>query len=393
MKLLHTSDLHIGKRVNEFSMIEDQEYILQQILGLVDRHRPDGVIIAGDIYDKSVPSEEGVNLFDQFLTSLHSKGVAVFIVSGNHDSAERINYGGRIMEKSNIHIAGTFRGKLEKVTMTDEYGQIHIHLLPFVKPAQVSRYFPEVETYQQAVEAILEDTGINPAERNILVAHQFITSGDKEPERCDSENISIGGLDNIDASVFDDFDYVALGHLHGAQGIGRDTIRYAGSPLKYSFSEANHVKGVTLVEMGSKGCVTYTKLPLIPLRDMRQIKGPIAALTDVSVYSQANTLDYIHATITDEEEVYDAIGKLRSVYPNIMRLDFENSKSVWNENLKLAAEEVERKSPMELFEEFFVNQNNVPMNEKQRGIMIKLFNKNTETDIMSFQEELGGGAI
>lgn len=393
MKLLHTSDLHIGKRVNEFSMIEDQEHILQQILALVDQHQPDGVIIAGDIYDKSVPSEEGVNLFDYFLTSLHSKAVAVFIVSGNHDSAERINYGGRIMEKNNIHIAGTFRGKLEKITMSDEYGEIHIYLLPFVKPAHVSRYFPEVETYQQAVEAILEDAGINPAERNVLVAHQFITSGEKQPERCDSENISIGGLDNIDASAFDAFDYVALGHLHGAQGIGRDTVRYAGSPLKYSFSEANHVKGVTLVEMGAKGCVTHTKLPLTPLRDLRQIKGPIAALTDVSVYSQANTLDYIHATLTDEEEVYDAIGRLRSVYPNIMRLDFENSKSAWNENLKLAANEVERKSPLELFEEFYINQNNVPMNEKQRNIMIKLFNRNTATDAFRIHEELGGGAI
>ena len=393
MKLLHTSDLHIGKRVNEFSMIEDQEYILQQILELVDLHQPDGVIIAGDIYDKSVPTEEGVNLFDHFLTELHSKAVAIFIISGNHDSSERINYGGRIMEKNNIYIAGTFQGRLERVTLGDEFGEVHISLLPFVKPAQVNRYFPGVETYQQAVEAILEDAGINPKERNVLVAHQFITSGDKQPERSDSENISVGGLDNIDASVFDGFDYVALGHLHGAQGIGRDTVRYAGSPLKYSFSEAQQVKGVTLVELGPKGSITHTKLPLIPLRDLRQIKGPIAALTDVSVYSQGNTQDYIHATLTDEEEIYDAIGKLRSVYPNIMRLDFENSKSAWNENLKLAAEELERRSPLELFEEFYLNQNNVPIGEKQRDIMIKLFNLNSATDNFRWKEELGGGDI
>lgn len=354
-------------------MIEDQEYILNQILQIIDEHKPDGIMIAGDVYDKSIPSEDGVNLFDRFLTDLHNKNIAVFIVSGNHDSSERLNFGGRIMDKNRIYISGTFKGKLDKVILTDEYGEVHISMLPFVKPAHVSRYYPEVETYQQAVEAVVRAADIDTGVRNILIAHQFITSGDKQPERCDSENVSVGGLDNIDASVFEPFDYVALGHLHGAQGIGRDTVRYAGSPLKYSFSEANHIKGVMLLELGQKGSLTITKLPLTPLRDLRQIKGPIDALTDEKYYNQANTQDYIHAILTDEDEVYDAIGRLRSIYPNIMRLDFENARSAWNENLKFAADEVEKKNPLELFEEFYQNQNNISISEKQKEIMNKLF--------------------
>jgi len=375
MKLLHTSDLHIGKRVNEFSMIEDQKYILNEMLTIVDEQKPQGILIAGDIYDKGVPSVEAVTLFDWFLTELHRRKLAIFIVSGNHDSSERINFGGRIMEENQIHIAGTFEGKLDKVTLEDAYGPLNIYLMPFIKPAVVRRYYPEdrIETYQEAVEAILKASDINPLERNILVAHQFITSGGSEPERSDSETISLGGLDNIDASVFDDFDYVALGHIHGPQRIGRDTIRYAGSPLKYSFSEARHIKSVTMVEIGEKGNVNFTKVPLIPCKVMRVIKGPIEALLDPANYSKANTLDYIHATITNEEEIYDAIGKLRSVYPNIMRLEFENSKTKWNAEAKLAAENVEQKSAMELFEEFYEKQNNVKMTEKQYRIMQNLF--------------------
>lgn len=353
-------------------MIEDQEYILNQILNIVDEQKPDGIMIAGDIYDKSIPTEEGVALFDSFLTKLHSRGLTIFLVSGNHDSSERINYAGKIMGQSGIHIVGTYQGTLEKVRLQDEWGEVNIYLLPFVKPAMVNRYYPGVNTYQDAVTAVMEHTEVDKDSRNILVAHQFITSGETMPERCESEQISVGGLDNVDTAVFEAFDYVALGHLHGSQRIGRDTIRYAGSPLKYSFSEANHVKSVTMITLKEKGNLGIAKLPLIPLRDMRQIKGPIAALTDRKFYSQANTQDYIHAILTDEEEIYDAIGKLRSVYPNIMRLDFENSKSVYQENLKLAAEAVEQKSPMELFEEFFMSQNNNPLSEPQKAVMMKL---------------------
>ncbi|HKL79510.1 MAG TPA: exonuclease SbcCD subunit D, partial [Mobilitalea sp.] len=272
MKLLHTGDLHIGKKVNEFSMLEDQEHILKQILDIADEHKPQGIIIAGDIYDKGIPCVEGVTLFDYFLTELHKRKLAVFMVSGNHDSSERIDYGGRIMEENHIHIAGTYQGKLDKIVLSDEHGLINIYLMPFVKPAHVRRYYPEVKTYQEAVEAILSHGDIDKSQRNLLVAHQFITSGDNKPERCESETISIGGLDNIDTSVFEAFDYVALGHLHGPQRIGRDTVRYAGSPLKYSFSEARHIKSVTMIEIGDKGDVRYDKLPLQPIRDMREIK-------------------------------------------------------------------------------------------------------------------------
>ena len=373
MKLLHISDLHIGKRVNEFSMIEDQEYILNQILKIVDEQKPQAILIAGDVYDKNIPCVEGVTLFDSFLTELHKRSLAIFIVSGNHDSSERINFGGRIMEENRIHIAGAFQGKLDKVTLADEFGQLNVYLMPFVKPATVRRFFPEVETYQEAVEAIINHSNIDKSERNILVAHQFITSGDSIPERCDSESVSLGGLDNIDAYVFEAFDYVALGHLHGAQRIGRDTVRYAGSPIKYSFSEAKHIKSVTMIEFGEKAVVTFSKIPLEPIRDMREIKGPIAALIDIKNYSQGNTLDYIHATLTDEEEIYDAIGQLRSVYPNIMRLDFENSRTKWNADSKMAAVDVEQRSAMELFEDFYENQNNIPMSVTQRDIMQRLF--------------------
>lgn len=375
VKLLHTSDLHIGKRVNEFSMIEDQKYILIEMLKIVDEHKPEGFIIAGDIYDKSIPGVEAVSLFDWFLTELHVRKLAVFIVSGNHDSSERIDFGGRIMEDNNIHIAGTYNGQLQKVTIHDEFGPINVYLLPFIKPATIRRFYPDIdiETYQEAAKAIIDNNYINVSERNLLVAHQFITSAGKEPERSESELISLGGLDNIDSTVFDDFDYVALGHIHRPQRIGRDTIRYAGSPLKYSFSEARHNKSVTMIDMGEKKRVSFDKLPLIPLRDMREIKGPIEMLMDPVIYSQANTLDYIHATITNEEEIYDGIGSLRSVYPNVMRLDFENSRTALNDSARMAAADVEQKSSMELFEEFYESQNNSPMSDIKRNIMAQLF--------------------
>lgn len=381
IKLLHTSDLHIGKKVNEFSMIEDQEYILKEMLKIADEHQVDGLLIAGDIYDKTIPSVEGVMLFDWFLTELHRRQLSVFIVSGNHDSSERIGFGGHIMEENKIYIAGSFQGELTRVTVEDQYGPLNIYLLPFIKPALVRRYYPEVETYQQAVEVIIDNSDLDRGQRNILVAHQFITSEGREPERSESETISLGGLDNIDAKVFVDFDYVALGHIHGPQRIGRDTIRYSGSPLKYSFSEARHIKSVTIVEFGYKGDVKYDKIPLSPLRDMRLIKGPIAALTDPKVYTMANTQDYIHATLTDEEEIYDAIGKLRSVYPNIMRLEFDNKKTLLNPDSRTGAVDIKSKSSLELFEEFFENQNNVRMTDKQKDIITRLF------------EEMEGDAI
>lgn len=387
MKLMHIADLHIGKRVNEFSMLEDQKHILNNILDIVDEVKPAGILMAGDIYDKSVPAGEAVEVLDEFLTGLAARQVHIFIVSGNHDSPERLNFGSRIMEKNGVYIAGTFDGTLKHITLQDEYGPVHIYLLPFIKPALVAPHYAkeEIVFYEDAVKAVIEDCQIDTKERNILVAHQYITSSGKEPERCDSETLAIGGLDNIDASVFKPFDYVALGHLHGPQSIGRDSIRYAGSPLKYSFSEVRHHKSVTIVEFAPKGTLDIKKYPLTPIRDMREIKGPLAELIRVGA-SEADSeetsgtatgtglcQDYVRAILTDEEEVYDAIGQLRQVYPNVMRLDFENNRGRQDTDSRSAASgDVARKSPLELFEEFYSKQNEMDMTEEQSQIMLEV---------------------
>jgi exonuclease SbcD len=303
---------------------------------------------------------------------LYQKNLPILVVSGNHDSAERLNFGNQILKDNKIYIAGTFSGQLSRVDLEDAFGRVHFYMLPFIKPANVSAYYGAVDSYHEAVKKVIEAEEINTEERNILIAHQFVTSGTELPEQSDSEQMSLGGIDNVDVSVFDAFDYVALGHIHRPQKIGRDTIRYSGSPLKYSFSEANHVKSVTMVEIFEKGTLNYELIPLIPVRDMRMIKGPIEKLIDAQYYSQGNTSDYIHATITNEEEIYDAIGQLRSVYPNIMKLEFENSKTRKNDEAKTSARTIANKQPMELFEEFYENQNNIAMTDEQMEIMKQL---------------------
>ncbi|MBE6822634.1 exonuclease SbcCD subunit D [Caproiciproducens sp. LBM24188] len=369
MKLLHLADLHIGRRIGEFSMLEDQRYILQQILQIAEAERPQAVLMAGDIYDKSLPSGEAVELLDDFLTGLTSLSLPVFLISGNHDSPERLNFGSRIMGKNGVFIAGTYRGEVRRETLVDEFGSVHIYLLPYLKPAVVRPYCEgPVDSCDGAVRAALAGAQVDGKERNILVAHQFVTSGMQQPEQSDSETLSLGGLDNVDVSVFEPFDYVALGHLHGPQRIGRDTVRYSGSPLKYSFSESHQHKSVTVVELGPKGEVQYRLIPLVPMRDMREIRGPIEALLKAG--SAEPTQDYIHATLTDEEEIYDAVGKLRQVYPNLMRLDFDNSRTRGQgESVTVASGDVARKSPLELFSEFYQVQNHTELNLEQRNYM------------------------
>lgn len=372
MKFLHIADLHIGKRVNEFSMLEDQKYILQDILRLVDEVKPAGILIAGDVYDKSVPAGEAVEVLDDFLTELVARQVQLFIVSGNHDSPERLDFGSRIMAKNGVHIAGTFAGFLNQITLQDEYGPVNIFLLPFIKPAMVQPHVADqrIESYEDAARVVIQTVRIKSGERNILVAHQFIASGTKLPERSDSETVSVGGLDNIDASVFEPFDYVALGHLHGPQSIGRESIRYSGSPLKYSFSEVRQHKSVTLIEFAQKGTLDIQTLKLTPQRDMREIKGPLTELVRAGASMDSVCQDYLRAIVTDEDEMFDAIGQLRQVYPNIMRLDFENSRNRQATDSQTAASgDVARKSPLELFEEFYIKQNNSELNEEQRRIM------------------------
>lgn len=378
MKLIHLSDLHLGKRVNDFSMLEDQQYILAEILQIIDREKPDGVLIAGDVYDKSVPSAEAVALLDDFLVRLSRRELRIFVISGNHDSPERMAFGGRLMERSGVHLAPVYDGKVEPVVLTDEYGPVKLYLLPFVKPSHVRRCFPEREiaTYTDAVAAAIEAMGVDTAVRNVLVTHQFVTGA----ARCDSEELSVGGTDNVDAAVFDPFDYVALGHIHGPQQVGRETVRYCGTPLKYSFSEAGHKKSVTVVELGAKGSVTIRTIPLKPLRDMVELRGTYEELTLRAFYEGTSyPRDYIHITLTDEEDIPDAVGKLRIIYPNLMKLDYDNKRTRAGIHLE-GAEDVQQKSPLELLEEFYSNQNGQPMSEEQRAFARDMMERIWEED-------------
>ncbi len=363
MKLIHLSDLHIGKRVNEVSMIEDQEYILTQILRIIDEENADAVLISGDAYDKSVPSAEAVTLLDDFLYRLSKRNLSVLIISGNHDSPERLSFGNRLMERSGIHISPVYNGAVTPVTLSDEFGDVHFWLLPFIKPAHVKRFFPDdtIESYTDACRIAVEKMNIDRNGRNVLLTHQFVTGA----STCESEELSVGGSDNVDAAVFEAFDYVALGHIHGPQNIGSNRIRYCGTPLKYSFSEANHHKSVTVVKLGAKGTLELELRPLTPRHDLRQIRGTFAELTDKAFYNGTATDDYLHIILTDEEDVPEAMGKLRIIYPNIMKLTYDNTRTRTNRIIE-GAYDVQHKSPLELFEELYELQNNQPMSEEQR---------------------------
>lgn len=376
MKLIHLSDLHLGKRVNEFSMIEDQKYILNQILGIIDEEQPDGILLAGDLYDRPVPSAEAVQLLDSFLTRLAKRKIPVYAISGNHDSAERIAFGSHIMSSSGICMSPVYDGKTAKYCLMDNYGEVWIHLLPFIRPAVVRHVFAgeegaeEIRTYQEAVQAAVEHMDLDTEKRNVLVVHQFVVGA----MSCDSEEITVGGIDQIEGAVFRDFDYVALGHIHSPQNVGNDRIRYCGTPLKYSFSEAGQQKSVTVVELGEKGTLEVREIQLKPLRDMRKLKGTYMAITSLSNYQDTNTEDYVQITLTDEEDIVDGMQKLRTIYPNLMRLEYDNFRTRKNQKVT-GTETVEKKSELEYFEEFFELQNNQPMNEEQRKFSEELIRK------------------
>lgn len=370
MKFLHLADLHLGKRVNGFSMLEDQAHILRQILAILDDEQPDGVLIAGDVYDKSVPSVEAVELLDGFLTELRTRGVPVLLISGNHDSPERLAFGGRVMDSCGIHISPVYDGALAPVTLHDEFGPVHVWLLSFVKPAHMRRWFPDadIESYTDAVAEAVAHMDIDTAARNVLVTHQFVTGG----ARSGSEELSVGGTDNVDSGVFAPFDYVALGHLHGAQHIGRETIRYAGSPLKYSFSEARQHKSVTVVTLGEKGDVQVRTVALTPLRELREIRGSYDELTARSFYEHTTyRSDYLHLILTDEQDVFDAMSRLRTIYPYLMTLDYDNARTRAAGGMSVPAE-TERRTPLELFEALYQRQNHRPMSEVQRAYIAQL---------------------
>lgn len=373
MKFIHLSDLHLGKRVNEFSMLDDQCEILKQILEIIDVEKPEGVFIAGDIYDKSVPSAEAVQLFDEFLCELAKRHLQVFIISGNHDSPERIAFGSRIMDASGIHLSPVYNGKIAPITLHDEYGLVNVYMLPFLKPSHVRRFYEneDIVTYTDAMRIALSSCNIDLSARNILVTHQFVTGA----ITCESEDISVGGTDNVDVSVFSNFDYVALGHIHGEQNCGSNRVRYCGTPLKYSFSEINHNKSVTVVEILKKDELTVRTVPLIPTRDMSEIRGTFSELTN-PIYYTGNpiTENYIHITLTDEDDIPDAIGRLRIIYKNLMRLDYDNSRTRAH-NVITSAMDTDTKSAYELFAEFFEKQNNMSMSDDQSAYMKELIEK------------------
>ncbi|MGN0819272.1 MAG: exonuclease SbcCD subunit D [Christensenellaceae bacterium] len=369
MKFIHLSDLHLGKRWNEYSLTEDQRYILGRILEIVDNVSPDGVIIAGDVYDKSNPSAEAVELFDEFLVGLCKRRQRVFVVSGNHDSAERIAFGGRIMSNSGVYMSPVYGGAVKPYTFSDKYGELNVYALPFIKPVNVKKAHPDreddVSSYTDAIRVAIENMNVDVTARNVLITHQFITGA----SRSESEEISVGGSDNVDVEVFKDFDYVALGHIHKAQNVGSEKVRYCGTPLKYSFSEMNDKKSVTVVELKEKGELSVEVVPLEPLREVMEIKGKYDELTARSFYENKPFCNaYLRVVLTDEQDVLNAQGKLRSIYENVMELRYENQRTLRNESIEGAAADAE-KQPLELCEELYRLQNNQAMSDTQRDYL------------------------
>lgn len=377
MKLIHLSDLHIGKRVNEVSMLEDQAYILAQILGILDQEQPDAVLICGDVYDKSIPPAEAVSLFDEFLCQLARRKVAVFLISGNHDSPERLAFAGRLLDASGIHLAPVYHGEIAPIVLSDAHGPVYFWLLPFLKPAHVRRFFPDaaVESYTNACRTVLQQLSLDPEARNVLLAHQFVTGS----LTCESEQISVGGTDNVDAAVFSDFDYVALGHIHSPQNIGTPRIRYCGTPLKYSFSECSQQKSVTVAELGPKGRLGLRTVALTPRHDLRQIRGSYAQLTDRAFYQGTAVEDYLHIILTDEDDVPEAAARLRVIYPNLMKLTYDNARTRAGAPIDCAAD-VQKKSPLELFAQLYEQQNNQPLSDIQRTFLAQLIESIQEED-------------
>ena len=350
MRFLHIADLHLGKQMNDLSLLPDQEYILEQILSIAENEQVDAVLIAGDVYQRSSPQAEAMALFDSFVSRLARLGKKTIVISGNHDSTLRISYFASLIKSSGVYVTEAFDGALQSVSLQDRDGEIIIWMLPFLRPSKVKRKLPEEKTttYQDAVEAVLRQTPVDPKKRNLLVCHQFITGC----ETSDSEERAVGGLDNIDASVFDAFDYVALGHIHKPQKVLRDTLRYAGSPLKYSFSEANHNKSVTIVDVLEKGDITVRAVPLYPLHDVRMIEGMLDDLMNMP-YSE----DYLWVTVHDELPPPDARVTLSVNFPNMMKFSVVNSRTKYDVDV-LATQSMENKSVTELFGDFYRLQNN-----------------------------------
>ena len=364
---MHLADLHLGKRVNGFSMMEDQEYILNRILEIMEEEQPDGLLIAGDVYDKTIPPAEAVRLMDDFLTAVAAKHVPVFLISGNHDSAERVAFGHQLMQGSGIWISPVYDGTIRHHTLEDRWGEVNIYLIPFLRPSVVRSFFPdvEIEDYTDALRTIVEDLQVDTSRRNVVLAHQFVTAAGALPETCDSEQLSVGGLDRVDGSVFSPFDYTALGHLHGPQRVGSETIRYAGSPLKYSFSELHQKKSVTVAELREKGETEIRQIPLQPRREMIELRGTFEEILEEARKKGELQTDYYHMMLTDETDVVDALSRLREYSPNIMLLDYDNRRTRSQKEVE-QLDRVEERTPGELFAALYEQQNGQEMDSDRK---------------------------
>lgn len=364
---MHLADLHLGKRVNGFSMMEDQEYILNRILEIMEEEQPDGLLIAGDVYDKTIPPAEAVRLMDDFLTAVAAKNVPVFLISGNHDSAERVAFGNQLMQGSGIWISPVYDGTIRHHTLEDRWGEVNIYLVPFLRPSVVRSFFPDAEIgdYTDALGTILEGLQLDTSQRNVVLAHQFVTAAGALPETCDSEQLSVGGLDRVDGSVFSPFDYTALGHLHGPQRVGSETIRYVGSPLKYSFSELHQKKSVTVAELREKGETEIRQIPLQPRREMIELRGTFEEILAEARKKGELQTDYYHMILTDETDVVDALSRLREFYPNIMLLDYDNRRTRSQKEVE-QLDRVEERTPGELFAALYEQQNGQEMQPDQK---------------------------
>ncbi len=379
MKFLHLSDLHLGKRIGEISLIEDQKYILNQILNIADREKPDGILIAGDVYDKSVPSVEAITVLDDFLVDISNRNISVFVISGNHDSAERLSFGNRLMDMKGVYVSPTYKGDAKKITLTDEFGEVNVYMLPFIKPSAVRQLFPEkvISDYTDALDVAICNMNIDNKERNILITHQFVTGA----SRCESEEISVGGTDNVNGEIFKEFDYVALGHIHRAQCCGAENIRYSGTPLKYSFSEANDKKTVTVIELCEKGTLNINFELLVPLRDLKEIRGTYEEMAEKSFYEGTTYQnDFMHITLTDEEDVPEALGKLRSIYHNLIKLDYDNTRTRTNSEI-IIDETGNKKTPVDIFAEFYEMQNGMQLSDTQMEFVRDLIENIKEDEV------------
>ena len=372
MKFAHISDLHLGKRIYQFSMVEEQRYILKKIAEIVKEENVDGVLIAGDVYDKIYPSAEAVALFDTFLVELAKEDIKIFVISGNHDSPERIAFLGQLTKKAGVYLAPVYDGKIEKISMEDKYGKVNVHLLPFIKPVHVRHFLPEEEVinYTDAMKVAIKHMNLRGQERNILVAHQFVTGA----LRSDSEEISVGGLDNVDVTVLKEFDYVALGHIHRPQNMGSDRVRYSGTPLKYSFSESQDKKSVTIVELREKGQVEIKEILLKPQHDLVKIRGSFLEVMNPANFSDLDPESYLHITLLDEQDVPQAFSRLSVMYPNLMQMEYDNTRTREKRTLQVRRE-VAKMQPQDIFSELYENMNNQPLSKEQSEYLMEKIEK------------------